>query len=326
MNEYNDNKKRIRVQIVTPVYNEEASLPFFIEEVRKTLFSVRHYEFQVLFIEDGSSDRSWEIIKDTCRTDPHFEGIRFSRNFGSHIALSAGFYRSDADVVCTLACDLQDPPEVILQFLEKWKTGAKIVWGRRRTRDDSRWRMLASNFFFRLVRRYAMPQRSKFSTGSFLLVDRQVADCFRQFHECNRITFAIVAWTGFDQAVVDYDRKQRSSGTSGWNFSKMIKTMYDAFIGFSFLPTRLMTLLGIGVSLLTIPLAVYLLLSWITGDPLPGWTGLMLALTFFFALQFLLMGIVGEYLYRIYAEVVRRPLYIISDKTSYSDASEINVD
>jgi dolichol-phosphate mannosyltransferase len=167
-----------------------------------------------------------------------------------------------------------------------------------------------------------MPRGSRFTVGSFLLVDRRVADCFRQFQEHNRVTFALVAWTGFTQDVVLYDRRERRTGRSGWTWRRMVKTMYDTFIGFSFLPIRLMTLSGVLLSLLTVPFAVYLLLVYATGQPLPGWTSVMLALTLFFGIQFLLMGIVGEYLYRIYAEVVRRPLYFVSDATAERPAFE----
>ena len=314
-----------RIVILTPVYNEEESLPNFEQAVDKILLSRQDYDFKVLFIDDGSKDRSWAVIRQICSENPRFQGIRLSRNYGSHIALSAGFANADGDAIAILACDLQDPPEVIWEFLEKWRSGAQIVWGRRQSRKDDFWRILPSRIFFRLMRRFAMPHGSEFTTGSFLLVDKQVAQCLSQFHEHNRITFALVAWTGFDQATVEYDRRGRRAGKSGWNFSKMIKTMYDAFIGFSFLPIRLMTLIGIGVSLLTIPLSVYLLLSWLMGNPIAGWTSLMLAIAFFFGIQFLLMGVVGEYLYRIYAEAVRRPLYFISEKTDHSDTSDTNV-
>jgi dolichol-phosphate mannosyltransferase len=279
------------------------------------LFSQQAYEFRILLIDDGSSDHSWELIGDLCARDPHFQGLRLSRNYGSHIALSAGFAYADGDAVGTLACDLQDPPEVILAFLEKWQAGAQIVWGHRRHRQDKTWRQWTSSILFRLLRRFAMPKGSAFTTGSFFLIDRKVAECFRQFQEHNRITFALVAWTGFEQAIVTYDRKQRLAGTSGWNLWRMIKTMYDAFIGFSTLPIRLMTLLGASLFVLTVPLLVYVALSWLTGDPMRGWSSVMFALAFFFGLQFLLLGIVGEYLYRIYAEVVRRPLYFISAQT-----------
>ena len=130
-------------------------------------------------------------------------------------------------------------------------------------------------------------------------MDKRVAECFRQFQECNRITFALVAWTGFDQEVVDYDRKKRLKGISGWNFRKMVKTMYDAFIGFSLIPIRLMTLAGVTAFSLTFVLSVYLLAGWFTGNPAPGWTSQMLGLSCFFGIQFCIMGVMGEYLYRI---------------------------
>jgi dolichol-phosphate mannosyltransferase len=303
-----------RVGILTPVYNEEESLPFYVKAVRERLFSHRQYDFRILFIEDGSRDRSWDVIEQLCREDPRFAGIRLSRNFGSHLALSAGFDRMEADALAVLACDLQDPPEVILKFLEQWQAGFQIVWGRRRTRQDIFWKVMTSNFFYRLIKRFAMPADSRFTTGSFLLVDRLVARAFRQFQERNRITFALVAWTGFRQAVVEYDRQRRLTGISGWNFGKMIKTMYDAFIGFSFVPVRIMTLCGMLAFLFAVVLAIYLLLTWYFESPAPGWTSQMLAVAFFFGIQFFLMGIAGEYLYRIYMEVTRRPLYFVSDQ------------
>jgi len=306
----------LKVAILTPVYNEEGSLYAYEQQVRDVLLSRYDHTFQVMFIDDGSKDKSWSIIREICLRDDRFQAIRLSRNYGSHIALSAGFYHAEADAYTTLACDLQDPPETILAFLEKMKGGAQIVWGRRRTRGDASWRVWTSRCFSKLMRRYAMPAGSKFTTGSFLLINRKVAECLRQFNEHNRITFALVAWTGFEQAVVEYDRRQRVAGKSGWNFRKMTKTMYDAFIGFSFMPIRLMTFLGIGAFILTVPLFVYTVISWVTGNPLIGWTSLMLTMVFFFGLQFLLTGIVGEYLYRIYAESVRRPLYFISERTS----------
>lgn len=318
MKEGNNQSKIPRILILTPVHNEEQSLPIYENTVNEILLSHPDYVFEVLLIDDGSTDQSWEIICRICNKNNRFRGVRLSRNYGSHMALSAGFAHADADAVAILACDLQDPPTVILKFLEKWRSGARIVWGRRRTRGDEGWRILASNLFYRAIRRFAMPARSKFTTGSFLLADRQVVDCIQQFHERNRVTFALVAWTGFNQAVVDYDRQPRLAGHSGWSFQKMLKAMYDTFIGFSFLPIRIITISGIAVSFLTIPLGIYTLVSWLLGDPLPGWTSLMLALLLLFGIQFLMIGVVGEYLYRIYSEVVGRPLYFISEKTGFS--------
>ncbi|HTI41955.1 MAG TPA: glycosyltransferase family 2 protein [Vicinamibacterales bacterium] len=305
------------VVLLTPVYNESAGLDAYESGVTRTLLSRSDCDVRVLFIEDGSSDDSWRKICAIAARDPRFRGIRLSRNYGSHIALSAGFANiGEADAVATLACDLQDPPEVVAQFIDRWKAGADIVWGKRVSRDEPFIRIMTSRLFESLIRRHAMPSRSRFTTGSFLLVDRKVADCFAQFQEHNRVTFALVAWTGFREEVVEYQRQRRRTGRSGWTYGRMVKTMYDTFIGFSQTPIRLMTVTGGVVSLLTIPMAAYLLYHRIVGHPILGWTSTMLPMTLFFGLQFLMMGIVGEYLYRIYAEVVRRPLYFVSDATT----------
>jgi dolichol-phosphate mannosyltransferase len=163
-----------------------------------------------------------------------------------------------------------------------------------------------------------MPPGSKFTTGSFLLADRKVVECYRQFHEHNRITFALFAWTGFEQAVVEYDRKRRVAGRSSWSLRKMLKAMYDAFIGFSYLPIRLTTFVGVFTSLGAFTLLTYTIISWLVGAPAHGWTSLVSSLAFFFGIQFLLMGLMGEYLYRIYTEVTRRPLFFISEELGSS--------
>jgi hypothetical protein len=207
------------------------------------------------------------------------------------------------------------PSPPISRFIDRWLAGADIVWGKRTSRDEPALRIWTSRMFEWLIRRHAMPRGSQFTTGSFLLVDRKVAECFANFQEHNRVTFALVAWTGFSEAVVGYERQRRRTGVSGWSFGRMVKTMYDTYIGFSQTPIRVMTITGAIVSLLTIPLAGYIVYHRLSGHPILGWTSIMLPLTLFFGLQFLMMGVIGEYLYRIYAEVVRRPLYFISATT-----------
>jgi glycosyltransferase involved in cell wall biosynthesis len=310
---------RRRVTIVTPVFNEEASLPSYVESVRSALLARTDTEYDVLFVDDGSTDASWTLIERICAADPRFRGLRLSRNFGAHIALCAGLDAVRTDAAVVLACDLQDPAEVVVEFVDRWKAGAEIVWGHRRQREDPAWRRFASRLFGATMRRYAMPRGSRFTTGSFLLADRKVVSAVQQMREHSRITFALVAWTGFRQEIVEYDRQRRRAGVSGWTFARMIRTMYDAFVGFSPLPIRLTTALGIAISLLSVPLAIYLLASWLLGDPLPGYTSVMLVLTVFFGIQFLLMGLVGEYLYRIYLEAVRRPLYFVAAQCGVRD-------
>lgn len=310
---------RSKFTIITPVYNEAAGLSNYENGITDVLLPLSEYDFEILLIDDGSTDGSWEIIKDICLKNDSFQGLRLSRNFGAHTAISAGFAHASGDAVVILACDLQDPPTVVPHFIDRWKLGAKIVWGKRKSRQDGVHRALASEIFTKLLQRYAMPRGSKFATGSFLLADRKVVDCFNQFREHNRITFALIAWTGFDQAVVEYDRVSRKIGESKWHFSALLKAMYDAFIGFSLLPIRLITLLGLSVFLVSLALLAYIAGSWLWGNPLAGWTSLMMLSTFFFGVQFLMMGVIGEYLYRIHIEATGRPLYFISGTTLEKD-------
>lgn len=302
------------VTIITPVYNEEQSLPLYRDEVTRTLLDNPDFDFEVFFVDDGSSDGSWHLIKKYCEEDSRFKALRLSRNFGAHAALGAGIDRADGDAVVILACDLQDPPSVILEFLGKWVQGSKIVWGKRRSRKDAGWRILASRVFASVIRKHALPKGSRFTTGSFFLMDRVVVECCRQFPERNRITFALVAYTGFEQEVIEYDRTERTAGTSKWSFPQLISALYDTFIGFSNLPARLMARSGMAVFLIAILFSIYLLVNWFLGDALRGWTAVMLGLTLFAAGQFLMMGLVGEYLSRIYTEVAGRPTYFISDR------------
>jgi glycosyltransferase involved in cell wall biosynthesis len=306
---------RPRVTVVTPVYNEADGLESYAAEVTEVLLDNPEIEFSVLLVDDGSNDGSWETIRRLCTGDPRFAGVRLSRNFGSHTALAAGFNHvgGETDAVATLAADLQDPPQTVLSFVEEWRSGAKIVWGKRANRRDSRWRIAASKLFHWLLRRYAMPKGSKFTTGSFFLMDRQVLEAVRQFNETNRITFALVAWTGFDQAEVPYERRKRTAGTSGWKFGAMIKAMYDAFISFSELPIRVMRWVAVISMLAAIGLFGYFLAVGILGTSAPGWASQMLLLSFFFGIQFWLLATIGEYLTRIHREAARRPLYFVSE-------------
>jgi dolichol-phosphate mannosyltransferase len=306
-----------RVTVITPVFNEQDSLPLYVEEVRRVLFARGDVEFDVLFVDDGSTDGSWPLIERICAADARFRGLRLSRNFGAHIAICAGFDAVRAGAVAILACDLQDPPEALLEFVAHWKAGADIVWGHRRQRDDALWRRLVSRLFAAALRRYAMPRGSRFTTGSFLLADRKVVEAVQRMREHSRITFALVAWTGFRQEIVPYDRQRRRAGKSGWTFWRMVLAMYDAFVGFSVLPIRLTTALGIAISCSTF--------RWRfscsrTGGrasrfrATPGDAGPDGVLRHPVPAD----GLIGEYLYRIYLEAMQRPLYIVADRCGAS--------
>lgn len=303
-----------RLTVVTPVFNEERNLDRYFETVSELLLERRDFKASVVFVDDGSQDGSWPKIQALVRRSDRFSGIRLSRNFGAHVALAAGLdaVPPDTDLVATLACDLQDPPSTIVDFVAAWREGASIVWGARRTREESEMRQRVSKLLETLLRRYALPRNSKFVTGSFLLMDRTVLDCFRQLREHNRVTFALVAWTGFDQSVVYYDRKARTDGRTGWTFGKMINALYDVFIGFSPAPAKFLSVIGFSMFGLSLALVTYLLLNRLLNQVQVGWTGLMATMSLLFGLLFMMLGLMSEYLHRIFVEVKGRPLYFVS--------------
>jgi glycosyltransferase involved in cell wall biosynthesis len=302
--------------VVTPVYNEAQGLATYAAEVRRILFERSDIRVRVILVDDGSTDESWKIVSQLVASDDRFSAVRLSRNFGAHTAIAAGFDHvdKDADLIATLACDLQDPPETILAFIEEWRNGASIVWGARRSRSDGIWRRIASRLLETGLRRYAMPRNSKFQTGSFFLIERVVLDGVRQFREHARVTFALVAWTGFDQAVVNYDRRARTEGRSGWSFAQMLNTAYDVFIGFSPVPAKVLTGFGFVMLIVSIVAVFYLVFTWLVQDVQVGWTGLMATMTLCFGLLFMMIGISFEYLFRIFVETKDRPLYLVSQR------------
>jgi glycosyltransferase involved in cell wall biosynthesis len=302
--------------VVTPVFNESAVLDHYSDEVIRVLFGLSDVDVRVLLVDDGSSDGTWKLIQGLVKRSERFSAIRLSRNFGSHAALLAGFdfVQSDADAVATLACDLQDPPATIVAFIQEWRKGADIVWGARRSRADGTWRGICSQLLEKMLRRYAMPHNSRFQTGSFFLIDRVVLDCVRRFREQSRVTFALVAWTGFEQAVVTYDRPKRIAGHSKWTFSQMLNTAYNVFIGFSPLPAKVLTVFGFVMLVLSLLAVAYIVGDWMFSNVLPGWTGLMATMTLCFGLVFVMLGLSFEYLFRIFVEAKNRPPYFVASR------------
>jgi glycosyltransferase involved in cell wall biosynthesis len=305
-----------RLVVVTPVFNESTGIQRYAEEVERSLISCRDIDVHVLLVDDGSSDGSWAMIRNLVQSSGRYCAIRLTRNLGSHTALIAGFdfVRDDADIVATLACDLQDPPATIVAFVKEWRKGADIVWGARRSRDEPTWRRAGSRFLEAVLRRYAMPRNSQFQLGSFFLIDRNVLDSVRRFREHSRVTFALVAWTGYDQATVLYDRVPRVAGRSHWKFGQLLRTAYDVFIGFSPMPAQALTVFGFAMLLGSIMAVIYIVSTWLIRDVQPGWTGLMATMTMCFGLLFVMLGILFEYLYRIFIEAKDRPLYFIAGR------------
>jgi polyisoprenyl-phosphate glycosyltransferase len=300
------------LSVVVPVHNEEQNLRRLYDTVNGVLRGVPRLEWEFVFVDDGSGDRSMEIIEELHRGDARVLALRFPRNFGSHVAIAAGIDHCRGDAAIIIAADLQDPPELLPAFIASWRAGHDIVWGARVGRDDGAIRAAIMRTFYRLVRRFAIPSYPAGGTGSFCLISRPVIDTFRQCKERNRLTFGLIAWSGFPQAEVPYHRPPRDAGRSSWTAGRLVKSAIDTFVGFSFAPIRAISYFGVLVSVLSFLIGFYLLINKIFfGTHVEGWTSVMLAVLVLGGVQLTMIGVLGEYLWRVLEEARGRPLYIL---------------
>ena len=310
------------IAIVVPVFNERDNLRLFYDAVAGVIRAMPEYEWELLFIDDGSRDGSFEILSGLRSHDERVEALRFPRNFGSHVAIAAGIDYCRGDAAIVMAADLQDPPALIREFVERWRSGYDVVWGARTGRDESALRAYGMSMFYRMVRRFAIPTYPEGGTGSFCLISRPVIDAFRQCQERNRLTFGLVAWSGFRETNVPYHRPRRLIGSSSWTVRRMLKAAIDTFISFSSLPIRAISVLGLLVSALSLVFGVYVFINQVFfGTRVQGWSSVMLAVLVLGGVQLLMIGVLGEYLQRILDEARARPLYIIERSLGISPAA-----
>jgi dolichol-phosphate mannosyltransferase len=298
--------------IVVPVFNEHDNLARFHDEVSAVMRELGDYDWEFVFVDDGSRDGSFDVLRMLHERDDRVTALRFPRNFGSHVAIAAGIGRSRGDAAVIMAADLQDPPTLIREFVARWREGYDVVWGARSGRDDGAVRAWAMGRFYTLVRRFAIPTYPKGGTGSFCLIAKPVMDAFRQMNERNRLTFGLIAWAGFRETQVPYHRPSRLVGASSWTTSKMVKAAIDTFISFSLFPIRTITYIGLVVSGLSFLFGFYVLLNKLLyGTRVMGWSSVMLAVLLLGGVQLVMIGVLGEYLWRILEESRGRPLYIV---------------
>ena len=302
-----------RVSVVIPVYQNAASLPELAVRLRAVAASCATTEFEFVFVDDGSTDGSLAVLQGVSREDPRVRIVKLSRNFGSNAALLAGLSASTGDASVTLAADLQDPPELIPQMLALWAEGRKVVLAARRGREDP-WlsRSLASVFYV-LFRRFAIPTMPAGGFDCFL-VDRQVRDLLVGIQENNVYLMGLILWLGFVPAVVRYDRVRRDQryGPSAWTFWRKVKHFVDSFVAFSYAPLRLATLTGLIVVALAFAYAVLVVyLRLFRGFPVSGWASLMVVLLLVSGVQIMILGILGEYLWRSLEASRHRPRFIV---------------
>ncbi len=301
----------MRISVVIPLYNEAVNLDPLYERLNVALDRIA-CDFELVFVNDGSTDQSVTILERLADQDSHVKFISLSRNFGHEIASTAGLDAADGDAVVLMDADLQDPPELIEKLLEPWLQGCDVVYARRRRRHGEGFLKQATSFlFYRLMMRLSS-LNLPLDTGDFRLMDRRVVEAFRQFSESQRFVRGLVTWMGFRQAAVEYDRPARHAGEGKYSTMKLIKLGMDAVLSFSAVPLRLVSVLGL-ICILTAILAAGGVMAgqlW-SGDTLSGNTITNLCLVLFSGTQLVGLGIIGEYVGRVHREVLNRPLYLI---------------
>ena len=304
--------------LLIPVYNEEENLEHLYQRLCEVWDNDEgDYKIEFIFIDDGSTDNSLNVLKAFAKNDSRIKIISFARNFGSWTAITAGIDYAKGDIVAWMSADLQDPPELIPQLIEKWKEGYQVVWAVRSSRKDPLLKRMFSALFYKILRRSALPDFPARGTD-FCLMDKKVADVFRSFREKNRFVQGLILSIGFKQAEVGFERGQRYAGKSKWNFRKLFKLSLDAIVSFSYMPLRSMTYIGLLAATLSFIYGIHVIIERIFfGTPVMGLASVIAAIMFFGGLHSTMLGIIGEYIWRIFEEVKQRPLYIVKDKMGF---------
>lgn len=308
----NDNKKKI--SIVIPCYNEEAVLPELFERITKAASQWKNYRYEVICIDDGSIDRTWNLLQEQHARDSRWNALSFSRNFGHQIAITAGIEVAKGDAVVLIDADLQDPPEVIHQMITKWDQGYDVVYGTRTERHgETSFKKGTAKLFYRLLN-YLSDVTIPMDTGDFRLMSRKVVDTLRLMPERDRFMRGMVSWVGFKQIALPYKRNKRVAGESKYPLKKMLRFATDGILSFSTKPLKISIVMGIFCALLAMLGILYaLFLRLFTDIWVEGWTALMIAVLFIGGVQLITVGILGEYIGRIFNETKNRPLYVVQE-------------
>lgn len=309
----------IRYSIVIPAYNEEAVIAESYKRL-KAVMDTTNEEYELIFVNDGSRDKTCEILSSICDKDKNVRLIDFSRNFGHQTAITAGMDNSSGQAVVVIDADLQDPPEVILDMIAKWKEGYDVVYGKRgKRKGETFFKLFTAKVFYRFLKSMTTVD-IPVDTGDFRLIDRKVCDALSSLSEKNRYVRGLVSWVGFKQTDVTYVREERFAGETKYPLKKMIKFALDGITAFSYKPLKLSTYLGF---LLSAGSFIYLLavicIKLFTDKAVSGWASTLSVSLFFNGIILIMLGIMGEYIGRIYDESKNRPLYIIREKKGFSD-------
>ena len=303
------------LSVVVPCFNEEPVVRQTHQRLVAVLQDLPGLQFEIVYVDDGSGDSTLDILRQLQKEDSRIRVIVLSRNFGHQVALTAGLEHAEGDAVVAIDADLQDPPEVIPEMLARWRDGADVAYGVRVARQgETRFKLWSARFFYRLINRLsevAIP----LDTGDFRLMDRRVVEAFRGMPERHRFVRGMVAWLGFRQEPVHYERQARLAGQTKYPLRKMLLFAIDGIVSFSFAPLRLATRMGFAASGVAVLGVIYaLVLRILTDTWVPGWTLIFIAILFLGGVQLVVIGILGEYLGRIYGESKKRPLYLVRER------------
>lgn len=301
------------ISVIVPVFNEEEAIGPFLEEAIPALDGTG-CAHEILFVNDGSRDGTLETLRAAKAKQPGLAILSLARNFGKEAAMTAGLDHAKGDVVIILDVDLQDPPALVQTFLDKWREGYDIVYGYRENREsDSLAKALSARWFYRIFNRLAhvpIPQNA----GDFRLMDRRVAEAIGTLRERNRFMKGLMAWPGFKSVGVPFERPERAAGQTTWTFWKLWNFAIDGITSFSTIPLRLWIYIGSGLAVLSLLYALFIVIKVLsTGVDVPGYASMMVAVTFLGSVQLISLGVIGEYLGRLYEEVKGRPIYVVDE-------------
>jgi polyisoprenyl-phosphate glycosyltransferase len=310
-----------KISIVVPFLNEKENLPVLLERMT-AVFIDRTEDWELLLVDDGSTDGSTDWALAQAQANPNVRVLKLSRNFGHQLAITAGLDRADGDAVVVMDADLQDPPEVIPSLIDKWREGTDVVYAIRRSRAGETWvkKFLAASFYrvFRRLAKVNVPM----DAGDFRLVDRRVVNAVKEMRELHRFMRGLTCWVGYRQGAVEYDRAARFAGETKYPVWKSARLAFDAITSFSASPLRWIAVLGLGVCLVAVLWVLYVMIQTVVhpGSMEPGWASIIAVMVFLGGVQLMSMGMLGQYVSRIFEEGKRRPLYLVAEDTRDSQS------
>ena len=302
------------VTILIPAYNEQAVLAPLYKRLTALANNNKKYNFEFLFINDGSTDNTLSIIKNYAKTDTRISYVNLSRNFGKEPAMLAGFDYTTGDATVIIDADLQDPPELIPKMISYWEDGYDDVYAKRRSREGESWfKKKSSSIFYKLLQKSTNVD-IQVDTGDFRLLDKRAINALREIRESQRYTKGMFSWIGFKKKEITYDRDPRAAGETKWNYPKLVNLAIDGITSFTTAPLRIASFVGMIISLIAFFFIIVIIFkTTFFGDPVAGWSSTMAVILFLGGVQLLSIGIIGEYVGRIFNEVKNRPVYFVEE-------------